>query len=212
MNMDIKVEIDRAAKVGQKLEDLVSGKSVTITTNRDALLIGFWSLIFDYSKGMMLLLSSQFYASAFAQWRPLVEASIRSHLVLMVSDEDFERIRKDDYRVNFKEDAKRIDGAFGLGQLFQNFLAPDATDALHSFTHSGIVPLRRRFDGKDVVANYPDKELLALINTTTSCVYMVTNLVTKHFKLEQESKLASDLFEEWSRASIEAPPPEIEVA
>ena len=130
----------------------------------------------------------------------------------MVSDEDFERIRKDDYRVNFKEDAKRIDGAFGLGQLFQNFLAPDATDALHSFTHSGIVPLRRRFDGKDVVANYPDKELLALINTTTSCVYMVTNLVTKHFKLEQESKLASDLFEEWSRASIEAPPPEIEVA
>jgi len=29
MNMDIKVEIDRAAKVGQKLEDLVSGKSVT---------------------------------------------------------------------------------------------------------------------------------------------------------------------------------------
>src|SRR5271170_1307444 len=110
--MDIRAEIDRAVKVSQKLEDLVSGKSVTTINNRDALLIGFWSLIFDYSKGIMLLLSSQFYASAFAQWRPLVEASIRSHLVLMVSDDDFEKIRKDDYRVNFKEDAKKIDQFF----------------------------------------------------------------------------------------------------
>jgi hypothetical protein len=207
--MDIKAEIDHAAKVGQKLENLVSGKSFTPATEREFFLVLFWSLMFDYSKGMMLLLSSQFYASAFAQWRPLIEASIRSHLVLMVSDEDFERIRKDDYRVSFKEDAKKIDEFFGLGQLFQNFLAQDARDALHSYTHSGTVPLRRRFDGSDVVANYPDGELLALITTTTSCVYMVTNLVTKHFKFDQESKLASDLFEEWSIASIGTPPPEL---
>ena len=95
--MDIKLEIDRASKAGKKLENLVSGKLVTSKTDRDALLIGFWSLIFDYSKGILLLLSSQFYASAFAQWRPLVEASIRSHLVLIVPDEDVQKIRKDEY-------------------------------------------------------------------------------------------------------------------
>jgi hypothetical protein len=98
----------------------VSGKSFTPATEREFFLILFWSVMFDYSKGMMLLLSSKFYASAFAQWRPLIEAFIRSHLVLMVSDEDFERIRKDNYRVNFKEDAKTIDQFFGLGRILSS--------------------------------------------------------------------------------------------
>jgi len=205
--MDIKAEIDRAANVGQKLEDLVSGKSFTPKTQREFFLILFWSLMFDYSKGMMLLLSSKFYASAFAQWRPLIEASMRSHLVLMVSDEEFEKIQKDAYRVNFKEDARRIDQFFGLGQLFENFLAEDARNALHSFTHSGIAPLRRRFDRTAVVGNYSDQEIFAMIRSSTSLIYMVTNLVTKQFRFDQEDKLASDLLEEWGRGSIGAPPP-----
>ena len=196
--VDVQDQIRRAQELGQKLEDLiVNAGKITIKTEGSPLLIGFWSLVCDYQKGLLNLLHWKFYAAAFALWRPLIEATIRAHLSLMLSKEDLHRLRKDKYRVDFKKIPREIDEAFGLGQLFQNFLPEPVRDALHSYTHSGVVPLRRRFDGTDVAANYPDREILALINTTTSGVFMVTSLVTKHFGFENEWEEAQCLYGEW---------------
>lgn len=193
-------EIRRAHELGQALEDLVvNAGQITIKTEGSPLLIGFWSLICDYQKGLLNLLNWKFYGAAFALWRPIVEATLRSHLTLMLPKEDIEKLRKDDYRVNFKTVPAQIDEAFGLGQVFQNFLPERVRDALHSYTHSGIVPLRRRFEGADVAANYPDAEILALINTTASGVFMVTSLVTRHFGFEQEWQEAQTLYGGWGQ-------------
>ena len=111
--------------------------------------------------------------------------------------------------MNFKRVPAQIDEAFGLGQVFQNFLPERVRDALHSYTHSGIVPLRRRFEGTDVAANYPDAEILALINTTASGVFMATSLVTKHFGFEKEWQAAQTLYGGWGqRKQGEIRPPE----
>ena len=63
--------------------------------------------------------------------------------------------------------------------------ALDAVNRVHKLIYAGhqeiVVPLTRRFDGTDVAANYPDHEVTALINTTTSGAFMTTSLVTKHF-------------------------------
>jgi len=48
-----------------------------------------------------------------------------------------------------------------------------------------------------VAANYPDAEVLALINTTASGVFMVTSLVTKHFGFDKEWEEAQRLYDEW---------------
>jgi hypothetical protein len=89
--------------VGQKLEDLVvnAGK-VTIKTEASAYLIGLWSLVCDYDKGLLNLLHWKFYAAAFALWRPFVEATVRAHLLLMLPPQDLDRLKKDKYRVDFK--------------------------------------------------------------------------------------------------------------
>jgi hypothetical protein len=179
----LQFKIEHAAKLGQSLEDLVSCKALTMKTDRDFLLVGLWSLTFDYSKGILSLLASKYYASAFALWRPLVEAAVRAHLIFIVSDKDFRRIREDKYTVHFSRVGKQIDKAFGLGHLFENFLK-EAKTFLHSFSHSGMVALRRRFDGNDVVANYREEEIDALIMNTVTAVFMVTNLVTKHFEID----------------------------
>ena len=196
--MNLTEEIRRAQELGQTLEDLVvnAGK-ITIKTEGSPLLIGFWSLICDYQKGLLNLLNQKFYGAAFALWRPIVEATLRSHLALMLPNEDIEKLWKDEYRVNFKTVAAQIDEAFGLGKVFQNFLPEPVRNALHSYTHSGVVPLKRRFDGTDVAANYPDAEVLALINTTASGVFMVTSLVTKHFGFDKEWEEAQRLYDEW---------------
>jgi len=195
---DLQDQVRRAQELGQKLEDLVvNAGTITIKTEGSPLLIGFWSLICDYQKGLLDLLRCKFYAAAFALWRPIIEATIRAHLSLMLPKEDLDRLKKDKYRVDFNKVPREIDEAFGLGHIFQDFLPEPAREALHSYTHSGVVPLKRRFDGTDVAANYPDREILALINTTTSGVFMVTSLVTKHFGLEKEWEEAQRLYGEW---------------
>jgi hypothetical protein len=208
--VDLNGEIRRAQELGQSIENLVvRAGQLTINTKASPLLIGFWTLICDYQKGLLHLLSWQMYGAAFALWRPIVEATVRSHLALILPNEDIEKLWKDDYRVNFKTVPAQIDEAFGLGQVFQNFLLARVRESLHSYPHSGIVPLRRRFEGTDVAANYPDAEIFALINTTASGVFMVTSLVTKHFGFDKEWQEAQMLYGRWARQKQgEALPPE----
>ncbi|SRR6266436_1227515 len=197
--MTVQEEIDRASVFGQRMEDrLVNKGSVTLgqAGGRDKLLLAYWSLIFDLDKGILALMRNQFYGAAFALLRPTVEALIRSHVVLMGSDDDVARIKNDTYHVNFKTIGADIDRAFGLQGFFDRFLN-GARGALHSFTHSGLSQLARRFHGNDLIADYEDDEIIEVIHTSSSGVFMVTNLVTNRFKLEVENKEVNRLFLEW---------------
>lgn len=114
----------------------------------------------------------------------------------MDSDEDVRRIREDEYRVNFEKIGPQIDTAFALDGLFENFLT-QARTALHSYTHSGVSQLSRRFDGHNLKPHYKDDEINEVIWCSTSAVFMVTNLVTKHLKFDVEAKRVEELFTEW---------------
>lgn len=197
----VQEEIDRATEFGQRLEELVVNRgSVTLglAGDRDRLLLAYWSLAFDYNKSILALLRNRFYGGAFALLRPLVEAQIRAHVALMGSDDDVAKIKGDTYFTNFKTIGAEIDTKFGLHGFYDRFLNGNR-GALHSFTHSGLSQLGRRFNGNDLEAHYVDVEIIQLIRTASNAVYMVTILVTKHFKLGNESKTADDLFAQWAR-------------
>ncbi len=196
--LTVQREIDDASEFGRKLEELVVSRQECPAGVRDVMLIAYWSLILDYHKGILSLLRTGYCGSAFALVRPLVEALIRSHVVLMGSDDDVRKIRDDDYFVNFKTIGGQIDTTFGLDGFFERFLN-GALDALHSFTHSGSSQLGRRFEGTDLKPAYSDEEIIEVIRTTTSAVFMTTNLVTKHFKFQHEAKTADELFTAWGK-------------
>ena len=101
-----------------------------------------------------------------------------------------QRIQSDEYSVNFKQIGAKIDADFGLDYLMENFLNDVTRSALHSYTHSGLLQLGRRFDGNDVKPNYKDDEIVEVVRVTTSAVFMVTSLVTKHFGFEEDSHMA----------------------
>lgn len=171
------------------------------TGDRNVLLIAYWALMFDYHKGILSLLQSEFCGAAFALVRPVVEAVVRAHVTLMGSEDDLARIQKDEYKVNFKEIGGEIDAAFGLEGLIEKFLNDVTRSALHSYTHSGFLQLGRRFDGNDIKPNYSDGEIIEVIRVTTSAIFMVTNLVTKHFGFEDDWKNASQMYAEWGKHS-----------
>jgi hypothetical protein len=116
----------------------------------------------------------------------------------MGSDDDVDKIKGDKYNVNFKTIGGEIDTAFNLQGFFDRFLN-GASGALHSFTHSGLSQLARRFKGNDLEAHYEDDEIVEVIRTSSTAVFMVTNLVTKHFKFEDEGRKAGELFLEWGK-------------
>jgi hypothetical protein len=161
--------------------------------------------MFDYHKGILSLLQTEFFGAAFALVRPVVEANVRGHVALKGSEEDLQRIQKDEYMVNFKQIGGKIDADFGLDHLMENFLNDVTRSALHSYTHSGIQQLGRRFDGNDIKPNYSDDEMFEVIRVTTSAIFMITNLVTKHFGFEDDWKKVGKMFEEWGMHAEPAP-------
>jgi hypothetical protein len=199
--MTVQEEIERATVFGQQLEDIIVKKG-TITFghagDRDKLLLAYWSLAFDLDKSILALMRNKYYGGAFALLRPIVEAQVRAHVALMADDATVQRIKNDTYTVNFKTVGAEIDAAFQLKGFFDGFLN-GARGALHSFTHSGLSQLGRRFTGNDLQANYGDGEIIEVIKTSSTATWMVTNLVTKHFKFEEEAKTINELFMEWGK-------------
>ena len=195
----VQKEIDDAQKFGEQLEATVVDKKQFPIDERNVLLMAYWALIFDYHKGILSLLHAQFYGAAFALVRPVVEAVVRAHVALKGSVEDVRRIQSDEYSVKFTQIGAKIDADFDLDHLMENFLNDVTRSALHSYTHSGLLQLGRRFDGNDIKPNYGDDEIVQVVRVTTSAAFMVTNLVTKHFGFEEDWKRVGRMFNEWGK-------------
>ncbi len=201
INAKVQKEIDSSRRFGEQLENIVVSKHQFPTGDANVLLIAYWALMFDYHKGILSLLQSEFFGAAFALVRPVVEAVVRAHVTLLGSEQDLASIQKDEYKVNFKEIGTKIDAAFSLEGLMENFLNDVTRSALHSYTHSGLLQLGRRFDGNEIKPNFSDDEIIEVIRVTTSGIFMVSNLVTKHFGFEDDWKHVSQMFVEWGQHS-----------
>jgi len=199
MNSQVQQEIVRANQFGDEIENLVVAKGECPTGDRNTLLIAYWSLAFDHHRGVLCLLSNKFFGSAFALVRPLVEATVRAHVVIMGNEEDLRKLRNDEYRTNFVTVGKQIDAFFRTDDFFEKFLI-GARNALHSYTHAGLSQLGRRFSGTDLFPNYSEGEIIEVVRTSTSATFLVTNLVTKHFGFEQEWRRCTQLFGEWGES------------
>ena len=197
MSESIEDAIKKSNELADKMQLLIVHKQCP-TGDRNTPLMGLWSVAFELHRAILCLSYNKFFGAAQALVRPLVEAVIRSHIVIMGSDEDLKKLQDDKYRTNFTTVGKEIDGTFGTGKLFETFLE-DAREFLHSFTHSGKMQLIRRFSGSDLTPNYSPNEIITTIRVSTSAVFIVNNLVTKHFNFEEEWKRSNDLFVEWGQ-------------
>src|ERR1700722_16726556 len=193
LSAQIQKELNSAQKFGESLENIVVNKSYT-DGERDTLLLGYWELVSDFHRGIHALVSAEFFASSFALVRPVVECFVRAHVTLMGSEDDVKKLRDDTYKVNLKEIGPKIDAAFGLGQLMENLLNEQTRAALHSYTHVGLQQLGRRFKEGQVRANYSDAEIVEILRLTTSALFMVANLLTKHFGFEDEWNKVNSMY------------------
>jgi Family of unknown function (DUF6988) len=189
---------DAAQKFGEMLEPIVISKKYT-DGERDTLLLAYWELLSDFHRWVHALLQNQFFGSAFALVRPIVENMVRAHIAVMGTAEEVKRLRDDTYKVNFKEIGTKIDAAFGLNHLMENFLNERTREVLHSYTHGGLQQLGRRFREGEVRPNYKDGAIIETIRVATSALFMMTNLLTKHFGFEDDWKKVTEMYLEWGK-------------
>ncbi len=196
--MHIQTELESAQRLASQLEELVVRRGQCPDDDRNILLMGYWALIFDYHKGILSLISNSFHGSAFALVRPVVEALVRAHVAVKGPADHVRQLQQDKYQTNFATIGPWIDREFGLGDFMGNLLT-HTRDALHSYTHGGVYQLARRFDGHDLRPRYQDDEIIEVIRSCTSAAWMVTNLVTKHLRFDEEAKKAEELYLEWGK-------------
>jgi hypothetical protein len=192
----------KANAFGDHVQDLVVRRGECAQDERNTLLMAYWSLAFEFHRGIICLLSHKFPGAAFSLARPLLEATVRAHVVLMGSLDDLEKLRNDQYRTNFASIGPEIDKAFGLGNVFEKLLG-GARVALHGYTHVGLHQLGRRFSGDDLVLNYSEAEIYELFRVSTSAIFTVNALVTKRLGFEEEWKKNTDLYIQWGAADVE---------
>ncbi len=198
MSSRVEDEIKSANEFGDRIEDLVIAKRQCPTGDSNRLLMAYWSLIFEFHRSVLCLISHKFFGAAFALVRPIVESVVRAHVVIIGSEKNLRLLRNDQYRADLSTVGKEIDAAFGTGDFFEKFLQ-GARNALHSYTHAGIMQVGRRFSGSDLTANYSEDEIVEVIRATSSAVFLVNNLVTKHLGFEEEWRQCNKLFEEWGK-------------
>jgi hypothetical protein len=195
---NVEAEIKRANEFRDCAENLVLAKKQCPTGDRNNPLMAYWSLIFEFHRGISSLISLKLYGAAFALLRPVVEAFVRAHVVIMCTEEELKKLINDEYRTNLAIVGAQIDAAFGTDDFFETFLK-SARKALHSYTHVGMLQLGRRFAGTDLTPNYSDDEIIEVIRIATSAVFIANNLVTKHLGLDEEWQKNTNLFAEWSQ-------------
>jgi hypothetical protein len=195
---DVQTELAAAQKLGEQLESLVVKRGHCPDDDRNILLMGYWALLFDFHKSVLTLIPRGLCGGAFALVRPCMEAVARAHVAVKGSAADIESLQVDTYRTDFFTIGPWIDNTFGAGHLFTNFFN-HARDALHSYTHAGISQLGRRYDDHDLKPSYKIGEIIEVIRVSTSAIWMVTNLVTKHLGFAEEAEQAGRLYEEWGK-------------
>jgi hypothetical protein len=196
--MSVQTELHSAQRLAEHIEELVVRRGQCPDDDRNILLMGYWALLFDFHKAILSLIPNGLCGSAFALVRPTMEALVRPHVSVKGSPADIRSLQRDEYRTNFATVGPWMDAEFGTENLFTNFLG-HARDALHSFTHAGISQLGRRFDGHDLKPTYDDDGIIEVVRVSTSAVWMVTNLVTKHLGFAAEATRAEELYLEWGR-------------
>jgi hypothetical protein len=100
------------------------------------------------------------------------------------------------FRLNFGQDAQRIDDHFAMGGDFK-FIVDQMVGHLHSFTHLGLEQMRRQFSGLNLEANYPEHEIVSIAGMSTTVKFMVTSRIMERFRTDAEQQIVLALLREF---------------
>jgi len=197
----VEPEIIRAEYFTEKLVGLLGGNQFETKTQRDVLCLLHWALIVEHQRGIILLLRHSVCAPAFALIRPITEAFLRLHIVMLGTDKQVESIRNGTYQTEFETVGEMVDKSVGMNPLFGPILQK-ITKPLHGFTHGGVEQLTRLKDGNNIAPNYSNSDARDCLKLTTLFPFIATMATADFLNQKIEFEAAEALFDEYLKVSL----------
>jgi hypothetical protein len=193
--------ITRARNLSEHLQLLLSNDRQHVNkTNRDALVLLHWSLVFEHHQGILLLLQNGLPAPAFALMRPLEEAFLRMFVAMNGTEKQVAALWKGTYRTDFetvwKQIYEQIGSQAGVGPWLQTKIK-----GLHGFTHGGKEQLVRQASGSDIVSSYTDDEIRSLVQETIPVAFLTALFTTAFLDYQTEHQRAVEMLNEYSQGA-----------
>jgi len=190
--------IAQARSLSERLQLLLSSDRQHVNkTNRDALVLLHWSLVFEHHQGILLLLQNGLPAPAFGLMRTLEEAFLRMFVAMNGTEKQVAALWKGTYRTDFEAVWKQIYEQIGL----QAGVAPwlqTKIKALHGFTHGGKEQLVRQASGSDIVSSYTDDEIRSLVQETIPVAFLTALFTTAFLDYQTEHQKAVKMLNEYT--------------
>jgi len=125
------------------------------------------------------------------------ETLVRVHLIAMGDPQVIEEMRTDKFRTKFFKHPEKVDNHFQLGGDFKS-LYDQIMNFMHSAVHMGMEQMKRQFKGNDLEPNYPEHEIIAVINMSTVAKFLVTARVIERFQTDAEQQVVLALLREFT--------------
>jgi hypothetical protein len=203
--------IAQALDLSERLQLLLSDDRQHVNkTNRDALCLLHWSIIFEHHQGMVLLLRHGLHAPAFALLRPFEEAFLRSFVAMYGTENQVAALWNGTYNTEFELIGNQIDQKLGLHPVFGPSFK-SKVKILHGFTHGGKEQLVRQATGHDIISSYTDEEVRTLVRETMPIAFLTALFVTEFLGYQTEHQSALAMFNTYVQSiarkpSVSSPP------
>lgn len=169
--------ITRGKSIRDSLLEMLHRHEFT-AESKNILLAAYTDIAIEHHESIHLLIAQKLCGSAFALVRPLFETLYRAHWVnKCASDEQIEAIYNQD-SFNFPkttEMVKMIDESYSTENFFMG-IKLNSWSAMCSYTHTGLLPISRRFTGTDVKPNYDTGEILEVLNSSNMAILLIARL------------------------------------
>jgi hypothetical protein len=161
------------------------------------LLRAYVDIALEHHDAIWLLAKCRLNGSAFAMVRPVFDTMFRAFWINKVATEQqIEQATRDELGFPLEKILVEIkrdyfsDRPPEEAELFDSFLQliKDAWSAMCSFTHSGTLPIRRRFTGDELKPNYSEGAIAEALNLVTVALLLLRHTFFVSMKCQKEAE------------------------
>jgi hypothetical protein len=196
----------RGAQIRERLRQLFLRNEYPPDT-KCLLLRAYVDIALEHHEAIWLLTGSKLNGSAFALVRPVFDTMLRALWINKVATEQqIEQAIQDELGFPIEKICNEIkqgyfsDRPLEEAQLFDKilqFIVKEAWGPMCSYTHSGALPICRRFTGDELKLNYPDAAIAEALNLVTIALLLLLHVFFVSMNCQTEDQETQTLLRQY---------------
>lgn len=174
--------IEKSKTISASIDDAIHGVKIT-SDIRSMVAGGCFDVVFEHQKSIVLLIEAHLLGSAFALVRGIYESYVRGLWMLHAATEaEISKFLDDKLKVSFGSMVEGIEKVPGFDVGVLSAVKSASFSSMCSYTHGGWRQVGRRFNKKNIEANYVAGEVVEVLNFANTIALLAAHEVSKMTK------------------------------